>query len=595
MTQSYNQITGSYDFGSIVRALQQQIASGGGTVKEYPYNFQGITLAIQDLTFNTAQGPGADAGTSPSMGSIVIDADGNPSFVYNQPPVDGDLWFDTRQGRMFVSVDQQWYQTNGGDGLTIITTTDTAPSASNLAIGQQWYDRTNGILYIFAGVYQNPDGSTTTTPTAFTVPVWSQLVDTANTQTTATLPLAGVSIDAKILEAVSNSNFLPTNVDPVTITHQDDVNLYYIDSLLALDDQIKINQAYVNIEPPDNPQVGQFWFDSTNIEMSIWYSAPGDAWGQWVPVFSPAKLDDNLTTLTNRLTIETGNRQTADAALQSSLDALTTTVSTNKGTLQNGIDGLQAQINAIPSVDLSPYITTAQEQAHITDLQNQVSGLTGDVGNIYTKYAKLDFVNDKVATLQSDINNRATSAQLTAVRNLIPDTSTFATTASVAASIAALPASLSATGATMVGTLTVDKADIGVPAFDFSTHDYDGRLSHKYRTNCQMTTPHYATFGTNANLYEYAWSFEDNEDFCWTHGTNGKVASIDKTGIAATNLYISTFGSNTSSGRQLTSTIDVGARLESTRTALVNLRTSAATATTLDQLKSAIATALANV
>ncbi len=75
-----------------------------------------------------------------------------------------------------------------------------------------------------------------------------------------------------------------------------------------------------------------------------------------------------------------------------------------------------------------------------------------------------------------------------------------------------------------------------------------------------MATGHYATFGTNENLYEYDWSFTDNEDFCWTHGTNGKVASIDKTGIAATNYYIATFGTNTSSGRQLTSTIDVGAR-----------------------------------
>ena len=147
----------------------------------------------------------------------------------------------------------------------------------------------------------------------------------------------------------------------------------------------------------------------------------------------------------------------------------------------------------------------------------------------------------------------------------------------------------------MTGTLTVDKADIAAPAFNFSTHEYDGRLSHKYRTHCQMTTPHYATFGTNANLYEYAWDFDDNEDFCWTHGTNGKVASIDKTGIAATNFYIATFGTNTSSGRALTSTIDVGARLELTKTALTNLRTSAATATTLDELKSAIATALANV
>ena len=110
-----------------------------------------------------------------------------------------------------------------------------------------------------------------------------------------------------------------------------------------------------------------------------------------------------------------------------------------------------------------------------------------------------------------------------------------------------------------------------------------------------MSTPHYATFGTNSNLYEYAWDFDDNEDFCWTHGTNGKVASIDKTGIAATNFYIATFGTNTSNGRTLLSTIDVGARLQTTQTALQSLRTNAATATTLDELKSAIATALANV
>ena len=110
-----------------------------------------------------------------------------------------------------------------------------------------------------------------------------------------------------------------------------------------------------------------------------------------------------------------------------------------------------------------------------------------------------------------------------------------------------------------------------------------------------MTTAHYATFGTNDNLYEYNWAFDDYEDFCWTHGTNGKVASIDRTGIAATNFYIATFGDNTSYGRSLTSTIDVGARLQTTQTALRNLRTNAATATTLDELKTAIANALVNV
>ncbi len=320
---------------------------------------------------------------------------------------------------MFISYESQWYQTNGGDGLTLITTDNTPPVATNLAIGQQWYNRTDGILYVFAGTYSD-GGQVVTTPTATSVPIWQQLVDISDHQTTATLPLAGPTIDAKIIEAITDSNFLPTNFNPALITHQDDVNLYFVDSLLALDDQIKINEPTVSITPPSSPAIGQFWFDSANIEMSIWYSAPGDAWGQWVPVFSPAKIDDNLNTLKAAQTQETAKRLLGDTTLQTNIDTVDALLETHRGTLQNGIDGLQAQVNAIPSVDLSPYITAAQEQVHITDLQNQVSGLTGDVGNIYTKYAKTDFVNDNVATLQADINTRATSTQLTAVQNSIP-------------------------------------------------------------------------------------------------------------------------------------------------------------------------------
>ena len=593
MTQSYNNITGTYDFGSIVRALQAQIAAAGSTVKEYPYNFQGITQAVQDLTFVQTQNPGADIGPSPSMGNVTVDDNGDPQFNYTTTPLDGDLWFDTRQGRMFIAYESQWYQTNGGDGLTVITTDNNPPVATNLAIGQQWYNRTDGILYVFAGTY-NDGGQVVTTPTATSVPIWQQLVDTSDQQTTATLPLAGPTIDSKLLEAISNSNFLPTNFDPDLITHQDDVNLYFVDSLLALDDQIKINEPYVNVDPPANPVVGQFWFDSTNIEMSIWYSAPGDAWGQWVPVFSPAKIDDNLTTLKADQVQETAERVAGDLNLQANINTVDALLETHRGTLQNGIDGLQAQINAIPSVDLSPYITAAQEQVHITDLQNQLSGLTGDVGNIYTKYANLDFVNGQVANLQAQVDNRATSTQLTAVQNSIPSLTGYATTSYVDTQVAGATG-FSTTGDTITGTVTFDKADIAKPALDFSHQYYDGTLAQKYRTNCQMTTPHYATFGTNENMYEYAWDFDDNEDFCWTHGTNGKVASIDKTGIAATNYYIATFGTNTSSGRALTSTIDVGARLQTTKAALENLRTNAATATTLDELKTAIANALANV
>jgi hypothetical protein len=593
VTQSYNTVSGTYDFGSIIRALQAQQAAAGQTIKEYPYNFQGITEAIRDQTAFQNQNPGSDIGPSPSMGDVTIDENGDPVFTYSANPLDGDLWFDTRQGRMFIAFENDWYQTNGGDGLVIVTASATPPAATNLAIGQQWFNSTDGILYIFAGQYQETDGTIVTTPTATTVPVWAQLVDTTFVPTTANIDIVGGTIDPKITTAVTASNFLPF-VDPALVEHQDDINLYYIDCLLALDAQIKVNQPYVNVDPPANPEVGQFWFDSTTIEMSIWYSAPGDAWGQWVPVFSPAKIDDNLNTLKTGLVAETVARQLQETTLQANIDLLSSTVTSNNSTLTNSVNGLQSQINAIPSIDLSPYVTAAQEQTDITNLQNQVDAARSDITLMYRGFITQGALTSTQQTLQANIDTKADQTALTAAIATIPSVTGLASETYVNTQIAA-NTGLAAAGGTLTGTLTIDKNDIANAGLDYSTNHYDGNLAQKYRTNCQMSTAHYATFGTNSNLYEYNWAFDDNEDFCWTHGTNGKVASIDKSGIAASNFLIATFGTNTSSGRSLTSTIDVGARLATYQTALTNLRTNAATATTLDELKTAIANALVNV
>ena len=135
-------------FGGIVAAIQDQLASQSSIVKAYPYNFAGIISALQDLTLTIASPPGSIIGPKPDMGDVVIDGNGNPVFEYSTVPEDGTLWFDTRQGRMFVAFESEWYQTNGADGLPIITSTSTAPSASNLALGQLWFDSSTNILYI---------------------------------------------------------------------------------------------------------------------------------------------------------------------------------------------------------------------------------------------------------------------------------------------------------------------------------------------------------------------------------------------------------------------------------------------------------------
>ena len=600
--QVWNPSTGQYftpgkedreSYAGIVAALQDQMAAAGTDVKSYPPNFAGIISAIQDLTLGVVNPAGSQIGPQPDNGDIVIDANGNPLFEYSTPPVDGELWFDTRQGRMFIAFEEQWYQTNGGDGLSIITTAAEPPSASNLAIGQFWFNRTDGILYIFAGTYTEVGGAIVTVPTATTTPIWVQLVDTSFVQTTVTLPLAGPSLNAKVIDAVTNSNYLPF-VDPALVTHQDDANLYFIDALDALDAQIKLNSVSVGTNPPQNPVAGELWFDTTDIELSIWYIEPGQSYGQWVPTFSASMQDENIANLKTLVTLEADARTTAFSELSNTVASLTSTVTTNNTTATASLNALQSQVSAINSPDLTPYITTAEEQVHITDLQNQVNVSKGDILALLLNSATSAALANTQTALEADINTRATTAQLNAVSASIPSITGLATETFVNSAVAANPG-LTATGDTLTGTIIVDKTDISVPTADYSTNDWDGRLSHKYQTYCDHATNHYTTFGTNANLFEYAWTFDSNEDFAWVHGTNGKVASIDKTGIAATNLYLATFGGNTTNGRALTSTIDVGARLATYQTALTNLRTNAASATTFDELKTAIANALANV
>ena len=600
--QVWNPSTGQYftpgkedreSYAGIVAALQDQMASSGSDVKSYPPNFAGIIAAIQDLTLGVVNPAGSQIGPQPDNGDIVIDANGDPVFDYSTPPVDGELWFDTRQGRLFIAFEEQWYQTNGGDGLSIITETATPPSASNLAIGQTWFDRSNSVLYLFAGTYTEVGGAIVTVPTATTTPIWIQLVDTTAFQTTATLPLAGPSINAKIIDAVTNSNYLPF-VDPALVTHQDDANLYFIDALDALDAQIKVNSISLSTNPPTNPVAGELWFDTEDIELSIWYIEPGQAYGQWVPTFSASMQDEDIANLKTLVTLESSSRLSAFNQLTDSVNTLSQSVTANNVAATASINSLQSQVSAIDSPDLTPYITTSQEQLHVTDLQNQINTTKADIASLTSTKASVASLLSKESALQADINTRATISALSSVSASIPSITGLATEAYVTSLIAAAPG-LASTGDTLTGAIVVDKTDVGIPTFDYSTNDWDGRLSHKYMTNCDHTTDHYTTFGTNSNFFEYAWTFDSNEDFAWVHSANGKVVSIDKTGLAATNLYLATFGTNTTNGRVLTSTIDVGARLATYQTALTNLRTNAASATTVDELKTAIANALANV
>lgn len=323
-------------YGGIVTALQDQIVAAGGIAKGYPYSYAGIISAIQDLTFQT-QGdpPGSNIGPQPPGGSVIINpGTGTPEWIVNNPPVDGTLWFDTRQGRMMIAYGTQWYQTNGADGVPIVTDNGTPPPTSNIIPGQFWYRTDNDTLYIFAGTYTLPGGGTTTDPTVPGVtPIWHILTVSAGDyiQTTATLPLAPIT-------AAADGNLPPV---PDELAVQRDANLWFVAALESLDD-VSMHQTIAFGETaPAAPTTGKLWYDTSDLEMSIWYVDPADTGneGQWVPLTASYTFTEAFSALTATVNTETVNRTTAVLTLNNLFTAIknAVTVSTDFESLKSGL------------------------------------------------------------------------------------------------------------------------------------------------------------------------------------------------------------------------------------------------------------------
>ena len=140
MPATYTQ--GSYQ--GIIDAFNQLRASQGVEKKGYDPNYRGIIEAILDLK---KWGQAGD-GDNPPGWVPEYDEDGNViGGDWSPAPDNGTLWFDERQGRLFVWVDDAFYQTNGGDGLPHIG--ENPPSSE--VPGSFWYNTTTQVLYLYDG------------------------------------------------------------------------------------------------------------------------------------------------------------------------------------------------------------------------------------------------------------------------------------------------------------------------------------------------------------------------------------------------------------------------------------------------------------
>ncbi len=540
-------------YAGVIAALNDQMAKGGNVPRDYPHNWAGIISAIKDLRISN-DGPGSNSGDSAP--GYLPDGIGGGTWI--TVPDDGTLWFDTRQGRLMIAEAGEFYQTNGGDGLTEVSGSANPPSAP--VIGSTWFNTDTNEFWVW-------------TNTGWT------LIDGSSglSLTTGELPLFSSTTFAQLPD-------MPTIGTPSV---QNDYNLWVYNALASLESGAH-TAITVSNTAPTAPEAGSLWFDSDGLELSIWNTS------QWVPVTPPINqtITTAITAVDDQLSADIlaqSNIVTnlaADVVSNSSLIASNNTLSTNNITLV-------ADRVTLLETDASSFTTSAALTAVQTDLQTKITALENTSPDL-SGLATNDSLNALNTALQLLINARATPADVAAVQALIPDISskvdgTFVTNAISNITTEYLPR----TGGTLTGSFNLQKADVATVAFDFSSAPWYAKNAFKFNANTGSADA-YSTFGTTDRLWEYSWDFDSDEDFCWNHN-DVKVFSINKDGPACKALYLADFSTNTSSGRVLQNTVEVRSTLVKYQTAFEAMRQAVASSTDYASLKQGLTTALTSV
>ncbi len=575
-------------YGGIVASLKDVLSvTSCGVSKAYPHNFAGIIAAIEDLADCLDSDGNIDIGPYPPGWDINIDIDGNIEGNWTELPKDGNLWFDTRQGRLFVAIDGQYWQTNGGDGLAYVG--DSVPQQQPV-IGSTWYDTYNNIFYVWtdAGVWEAVKGAE----------------DVA--QTTATLPLAfksrftqGRGVGANILpDDFPSSDEWPSVLPPLDLNLQNvqaDYNEWLLWSLLRVGEATEYNTINFGPNPPPESELlpGSLWYDTNALELSVWYS-DGDS-SQWVPTSVSYQYDEALARMQAEIDTEVEQRtaavqQTENKLLGDIYNIKASVTSLDEELRQRITDAINALV--IPDPDLTSYSTNTNVDEVRAALEQKISIARSDLDlKLLEVETSLNAVDIDVI---NTINTKATQGQLAAVSDAIPNISHLPTNEVVDSKIAAITSSfLPRNGGTLNGRFVMQKADVSLAALDFTRQASDGRNALKIKPSDNSDNT--ISFGTTDTEGEVAFTFKGNEDFCWVYNDTDKVFSIDRSGAAVKNIVLADFGDNNSDGRTLHNKIDVRDRLVKYQSAFEEMRQSVSLAADFDELKLALLTALASV
>ena len=552
-------------YGGIVSALKDIQAASGGDVKSYPNNFAGIIAAIEDLERTLVDGGLPDVGAPPPGWEIITEPDGSIGGGWQEKPLDGTLWFDTRQGRLFISIDGEFYQTNGADGISHV---GPAPPVNPPVVGQHWLDTTNNLFYVYIG-----EG------------IWQAITSEGDiTLTTDSLPLARQHV-------LPDPGYTPTVLPPLPtgsdMEVQSDLNEWLFESAFALEQAINESSVTISEDPPtENVVPGTLWFDSETLELSIYYQ-DGDS-AQWVPVFVNYGFQEAIAPVENALIAEIDARQKAVTALHTLINEMDTVDDARVDSIEQSVNQLQTEVSDIQIPSIEHLATKSQ----ITPIESRVTALENEEVDL-SAYATSEFVSDVQQSLL-DIINSKTYLELSDITPLIPDVSAKVEQSDIEAAIENITVEyLPRSGGTLDGSFIINKSDVNSPAFDVSNSWYNSQQLFKLQS--YSPTQATATFGATENWWEYAWKFDGEEDFAWIYADTNKVFSVTKDGPACSQLHIGTFQENTANGRYLVNRIEVGEELRNYKQTFADIKQAVLASTDFNSLKTGLAQALSNV
>ena len=561
----------AHSYGGIISSLQDLQVAQGGELKAYPNNFAGIIAAIEDLMKFLVEGELPSVGAPPPGWEIITNPDGSIGGDWQQKPVDGSLWFDTRQGRLFIAIDNEYWQTNGADGISHV-----GPNApiNPPVVGQHWLDTDSGLFYVYIG-----EG------------IWQAVVSDGEISiTTATLPLA-----ASVTTATKD-NYTPTILEDLPSSDemqvQKDYNIWLMQSLVNLDKAITEGGVTVGETPPtENVVHGSLWYDSESLELSIYYVDEDSA--QWVPISVSYAIDDQLLPFETALAEETRLREQGIHYLQQQIQDFDIADSAEIAHLGNLITALEAKVDRKPVVDMTGYVTSDEYSTSTSQLIGRLVSLETATPDYSSLMSKAEATAEHAA-LETVIASKATPSDVAAVAAQIPDVSNFLVQQDVVDAIANITTEyLPRTGGVLTGSFQLQKNNYALPSLDFSGASWYSKCAFQFTANAP--TPADTKFGTTDNPWEYAWEFGADEDFCWIYNDTNKVFSITKEGPACSTLYLGDIGDNTNNGRVIHNKIDVKERLNTYQTAFESIRQAVSSSTDYASLKSGLLTALANV